>query len=208
MELIGQYDSPFTRRVAITMRFYGMAFEHNRWSVFGNANELSKVNPLIRVPTLMLEDGTALIETSAIIDYLDSCVAPEKRLTPQTHPARYFDQRIVSIASGVSDMAVRLFYEQRLHEQPSPTFVARITRQLEGALEWLENDRASRSSETWFGGAMTLADVSVTCALRHLVEAHPKIGDLTRCPALARHCGAFEAKPLFIEISQAFIAPT
>ncbi len=207
MQLIGQYDSPFTRRVAIAMRCYKMAFEHNKWSVFGNAEELSKVNPLIRVPTLVLDDGTALIETSAIIDYLDSCVAPEARLTPQSQPARYLDQRIVSMASGVSDMAVRLFYEERLHKQPSRVFVARITRQLAGAMVWLENDRAPRSGETWFGGGMTMADVAVTCTLRHLGEAHPQIGDLTRYPALKKQCAGFEAMPVFNEISQPFIAP-
>jgi glutathione S-transferase len=207
MELIGQFDSPFTRRVGIVMRCYGIPFEHNKWSVFGNADELSQVNPLIRVPTLVLDNGTALIETSAIIDYLDSLVEVEKRLTPQTQPARFLNQRIVSMASGVSDMAVRLFYEQRLHKQPSRVFVERITKQLEGALNWLENDRASRGSETWFGGNMTLADIAVTCTMRHLVEAHPTVGDMSRYPALAKHCVTFEAMSVFNEISQPFIAP-
>jgi glutathione S-transferase len=207
VELIGQYDSPFTRRIGITMRCYGIAFEHNRWSIFGNVDELSRVNPLIRVPTLVLDDGTALIETSAIIDYLDSCVAPEKRLTPQSQPARLLDQRITSMASGVSDMAVRLFYEQRLHDVPSSTFVARMTKQISGALNWLEKDRASRRGETWFGAAMTQADIAVVCNLRHLREAHPALLDETTYPFLAKHCAHFEAQPNFQEISQPFIAP-
>jgi glutathione S-transferase len=207
MELIGQFDSPFARRVGILMRCYAIPFTHNRWSIFGNADELSKVNPLIRVPTLLLDDGTALIETSAIIDYLDSCVAPELRLTPQTQPARLLDQRIVSMASGASDMAVRLFYEQRLHKQPSRVFVERITRQLEGALMWLETDRSARAGETWFSGAMTLADIAVTCSLRHLREAHPNLWDDARYPSLAKHSAHFEAQPVFQDISQAFIAP-
>jgi glutathione S-transferase len=207
MELIGQFDSPFTRRVGITIRCYGMDFAHNRWSIFGNADELSRVNPLIRVPTLVLDDGTALIETSAILDYLDSCVPPEKRLTPQTQPARLLDQRISSMASGVSDMAVRLFYEQRLHDVPSTVFVARITKQLSGALTWLENDRASRASQTWFGGTMTQADIAVSCTLRHLREAHPALWDDAKYPALSKHCAYFEAQTIFQEISQPFIAP-
>jgi glutathione S-transferase len=207
VELIGQFDSPFARRVGIVMRSYGIPFTHNRWSVFGNADELSRVNPLIRVPTLVLDDGTALIETAAIIDYLDTCVAPEKRMTPKSQPARLLDQRIISMASGVSDMAVRLFYEQRLHKQPSRVFVARITKQLAGALAWLESDRASRASETWFGGAMTLADIAVTCTIRHLREAHSTLWDDATYPSLAKHCAHFEAQPVFQEISQPFIAP-
>ena len=62
MILIGQYDSPFVRRVAIAMRLYGMAFEHKPWSVFGDADKIAQYNPLMRVPTLVLNTGEALIE--------------------------------------------------------------------------------------------------------------------------------------------------
>jgi glutathione S-transferase len=206
MELIGQFDSPFARRVGITLRLYGIAFTHNRWSVFGNADELSQVNPLIRVPTLMLDDGEALIETSAIIDYLDSLVPPDKRLLPQTNPSRLQALKVVSMASGVSDMAVRLFYEQQLHATPSEVFVARITKQLVGALDWLESGRAARTGETWFD-ALTQADIAVTCSLRHLRESHPALVPQGQYPALDKHCKVFEAKPVFAEISQRFIPP-
>lgn len=208
MMLIGQYDSPFTRRVAITMRCYNLPFEHNRWSVFGNADELSQVNPLIRVPTLVLDNGEPLIETAAIIDYLDGLVPPDKRLSPQSQPARYLDQRIVSMASGISDMAVRLFYEVKLHSTPSESFVVRITRQLMGALQWLEQDRTRRAGDSWFGGSMTQADIAVTCTMQHLVQSHPHIGPLEKYPALQAHCSRHEALPLFREISQPFIPPT
>ena len=57
MILIGQYDSPFVRRVGIALRLYGMAFEHRPWSVFGDADKIRVLNPLVRVPTLVLEDG-------------------------------------------------------------------------------------------------------------------------------------------------------
>jgi glutathione S-transferase len=200
MKLIGQYDSPFTRRVGITMTLYGLAFEHSTWSVFGNADELAAVNPLIRVPTLMLESGEALIETAAIIDYLDSLVEPEKRLSSQTQPERYRTQQVVSLASGVSDMAVRLFYEQRLHDTPSPAYVARLTRQLEQTLTVLENHLPTK-------GPMTQADIAITCMYRHLSECHPKIATVGRYPAIERHCAAHESQQVFVDISQAFVAP-
>jgi glutathione S-transferase len=206
MELIGQFDSPFARRIGITMRLYDLPFAHNRWSVFGNADELSQVNPLIRVPTLVLDDGEALIETSAIIDYLDCLVPAEKRLLPQTNPLRMQALKVVSMASGVSDMAVRLFYEQQLHATPSEVFVTRITKQLEGALAWLESERAAQTGETWFD-ALTQADIAVTCSLRHLREAHPALASKGRYPALDRHCAVHEAQQVFVEISQPFIPP-
>jgi glutathione S-transferase len=200
MKLIGQYDSPFTRRVGITMTLYGLAFEHSTWSVFGDADALAAVNPLIRVPTLVLDTGEALIETSAIIDYLDSLVAPEKRLLPQSQPERYRVQHVVSLASGVSDMAVRLFYELRLHETPSDTYVARLTKQIEQTLAVLEQ-RAPSS------GMLTQADIAITCMYRHLSECHPDIAARGRYSAIEKHCASQESKQVFIDISQAFIAP-
>ncbi len=69
MILIGQYDSPFVRRVAIAMRLYGLAYEHRTWSTFGDAEKLAAFNPLRRVPTLVLDDGEVLIESFAILDF-------------------------------------------------------------------------------------------------------------------------------------------
>jgi hypothetical protein len=74
MFLIGQYDSPFVRRVAIAMRLYGIAFEHRPWSTFGDADKIAPYNPLRRVPTLVLDDGEALIESAMILDHLDDLV--------------------------------------------------------------------------------------------------------------------------------------
>ena len=80
MFLIGQYDSPFTRRVAIAMRLYGLPFEHRPWSTFGEGDKIAPYNPLRRVPTLVLDDGEALIESTAILDYLDELVGPEQAM--------------------------------------------------------------------------------------------------------------------------------
>ena len=78
MILIGQYDSPFVRRVAIAMRLYGIAFEHRPWSTFGDADKIAPFNPLRRVPTLVLDDGEALIESAMILDYLDDRRRPRQ----------------------------------------------------------------------------------------------------------------------------------
>jgi glutathione S-transferase len=200
MKLIGQYDSPFTRRVGITMTLYGLAFEHSTWSVFGNADELGQINPLIRVPTLVLDTSEALIETAAIIDYLDSLVTAELRLLPHKNPERYRAQKIVSLASGISDMAVRLFYEQRLHDEPSPAYVERLTRQISQTLKVLEKNMA-------VSGKMSQADIAITCMFRHLSECHPSLTVKGRYPAIEKHCAACEAMPVFVEVSQPFIAP-
>jgi glutathione S-transferase len=78
MILIGQYDSPFVRRTAIALRLYGLPFEHRPWSTFGEADKIAPYNPLRRVPTLVLDGGETLIESFAILDYLDELVGPDK----------------------------------------------------------------------------------------------------------------------------------
>ena len=80
MILIGQYNSPFVRRVAIALRLYGSPFEHRPWSTFGDADKIAPYNPLRRVPTLVLDSGEALIESTAILDYLDELVGPDKAM--------------------------------------------------------------------------------------------------------------------------------
>jgi glutathione S-transferase len=59
MILIGQYGSPFVRRVGIALTLYEMPFEHRPWSVFRDAEKIRPYNPLTRVPTLVLADGMA-----------------------------------------------------------------------------------------------------------------------------------------------------
>src|SRR5689334_2329113 len=81
MFLIGQYDSPFVRRVAIALRLYGLSFEHRPWSTFGDADKIAPYNPLRRVPTLVLDDGEALIESAIILEYLDELVGEGAKVT-------------------------------------------------------------------------------------------------------------------------------
>ena len=74
MILIGQYDSPFVRRVGIALTLYGIPFEHRPWSAFGDADKIRPYNPLTRVPTLVLDNGEVLIHSAAILDYIDYTV--------------------------------------------------------------------------------------------------------------------------------------
>ena len=100
MFLIGQYDSPFVRRVAIAMRLYGIAFEHKPWSTFGDAGKIAPYNPLRRVPTLVLDNGEALIESTAILDYLDETVGPDKAMLPPCGEIRRGESGAICAASA------------------------------------------------------------------------------------------------------------
>jgi glutathione S-transferase len=207
MILIGQYDSSFVRRVGIALTLYEMPFEHRPWSVFGDVEKIRPYNPLVRVPTLLLDDGEVLIESHSIIDYLDSMVPPERALYPRAEPARHKALKVAALATGLADNAVSLFYEMRLHGQVSETLVERRRGQILGALAALGADRAKRRTDYWFGERIGHADVAVACALRHASDSHPGLISLADYPALDAHCAKLEAMPVFREISQPFIAP-
>jgi glutathione S-transferase len=206
--LIGQYDSGFVRRVGIALTLYDMPFEHWPWSVFGDAERLKAYNPLVRVPTLILDTGYVLVDSHAMIDHLDYLAGPNRALLPQEEPLRHQALKVVTLATGILDKGVSRFYEQRLHDHVSPTLLLRLEMQIKGALAALEQDRASRKTPYWFGDTMTHADIAVTCMLRHMGEAQADIFEGAPCPTLAKHAAAMEALPMFKAISQPFIAPT
>ena len=124
MILIGQYDSPFVRRVAIALTLYKIPFEHRPWSVFGDAEQIRPYNPLTRVPTLILDDGETLIESHAILDHLDSLVPADRAMLPAAGPGRRQALKVAALACGLADKAVSLFYETRLHKVASDAWVA------------------------------------------------------------------------------------
>lgn len=207
MILIGQYDSSFVRRVGIALRLYGLPFEHRPWSVFGDAERLRAVNPLTRVPTMVLNDGEVLVDSTTILDHLDQLVGPKRALIPAAGPERRHALRVSALASGLADKAVSLFYERRLHDLPSRDWEARCVAQIEATLAALEVDRAARGSAYWFGDAIAHADIAVAASIRHMADSHADLRDLTAFPALAEHCARCEALPVFQEISQPFLPP-
>jgi glutathione S-transferase len=209
MILIGQYDSPFVRRVAIAMRLYGLAFEHRPWSTFGEGDKIATFNPLRRVPTLVLDDGEALIESAAILDYLDELVGPERAMIAVNGPKRRRALKAIALATGLGDKAVSLLYERVLRkDQQSKIWVERCEAQIGGVLKVLEKERAGIASAYWFGEKIGHADIAVACVLRFTGEAHPQLFEQTRYPALAAHAARCEALPVFAEIVQPLMPPS
>jgi glutathione S-transferase len=207
MILIGQYDSPFVRRVGIALVLYGLPFEHRPWSTFADADKIRPYNPLTRVPTLVLDDGDVLLDSHSILDYLDVRVPPGQALFPAAEPARHRALAVAALATGLADKAVSLFYEQRMHREVSPAWVERCRAQMAAALAALEADRAGRAGPYWLGERIGHADIAVACALRFAAEAHPGVISLAPYPGLAAHAARLEALPAFQQIQQTFIPP-
>lgn len=207
MILIGQFDSPFVRRVAIALEIYGFAYEHRPWSTFGDADSIARYNPLRRVPTLVLDDGESLIDSAAILDYLDELAGPARALIAESGPARRAALKICALATGLGDKSVALYYERVLHQQTSPVWIQRCETQIAAVLSVLETDRSSRATTYWFGENIGHADIAVACALRFLSEAHPALFRAGAYPTLESHARRCEALPKFQSIAQAFSPP-
>jgi glutathione S-transferase len=207
LTLIGQYDSPFVRRVAVALQHYGMAYEHWPWSVWADAARLVEYNPLLRVPVLILEDGTKLIESFAILDALDDRVGPERALLPRSGNERHEGLRICALATGVADKAVILLYEHVLRKPAdrNPIWAERCAAQIKGTLQLLESERQRRSSRFWFGSSPSHADIALGCALRFAREAHPELLAASLGPALEAHATRCEALPSFQAVTQPLI---
>src|SRR5882757_2735610 len=146
MILIGQFDSPFVRRVGIAMRLYDIPYEHRPWSTFGDGDKVAEFNPLRRVPTLVLDDGEVLTESWAILDYLDELVGPSKALIANSGRARRDALKVCGLGTGLGEKALALFYERVLHKQTSEAWVNRCRMQINAVLKALEDGRSKRKT--------------------------------------------------------------
>ena len=207
MILIGQFDSPFVRRVGIALKLYDVAFEHRPWSTFGDGDKIVPYNPLRRVPTLALDNGETLIESAAILDYHDERAGPAKAMIAESGDARRRALKICALATGLADKAVILFYEGALHKETSQLWIERCRTQISAVLDVLEQERAGVATPYWHGKAIGHADIAVACALRFVREAHPGVFSEAHFPALTAHAAQCEAMAVFKEIAQAFMPP-
>ncbi len=205
MILIGLFDSPFTRRVAIALTLAGYTFEHRAWSVGADFDRIREYSPLGRVPVLVLDDGEVLTESALILDWLEH-EAPHLALLPSGRERRDA-LRLIGLASGAADRGVALALERIFHSDAtqSKTFLARSLTQVEGALGALDAGCAARDGQWLVGEAMTLADITVVCYATYLVEAVPLV--LARWPALAAHVARCEALDVFKQFYAPFYVP-
>lgn len=160
------------------------------------------------MPTLVLDDGEALIESAIILDYLDDLVGPDKAMISPRGAKRRRQLRVCALATGLADKAVSLLYERVLRkEQQLALWVARCETQIASVLAVLEAERARVTTPYWFGSRVGHADVAAACVIRFTREAHPQLLDAARHPALSAHAERCEALPEFQEIAQPLIPP-
>jgi glutathione S-transferase len=186
--LIGVNRSPFTRRVAITLKAYGIPFDQRPLSGFGNRDDVRPSNPLGRIPALDLGDGETLIDSGAIIDYLDELVGPERALTPAAGPDRRAVLKIVALMMGACEKGLQAAYERNHHppEKLHQPWIEDCLTQMVNALVAVDTMLAQGASHILFQ-RLTQADVTAFVAERLArgigvdTNAHaPRLRELTK----------------------------
>jgi glutathione S-transferase len=210
MILIGMFDSPFVRRVAVSMNLLGMPFEHRNWSIGKDFDRIRQFNPLGRVPTLVPPDGDTLIESGAILDFLDERAGVDQALLPRVGDARREALRIIAIAIGAAEKGVLQIYEKafRPPEKRHDPWVDRCRTQMHAALAELDRLCGLRSGKWLVGSGITQADVTATCAYTFLSEALNFNQQGITYRALGESAARCEAMPEFRSVKAAWFAPS
>ncbi|MBB2999745.1 glutathione S-transferase [Paraburkholderia tropica] len=192
-------DSPYVRRVAISLHVLGLPFEHQSVSVFRHYDAFAKINPVVKAPTFIDDDGTMLIDSTLILDFLDHKVPAARRLMPEETQERTFALRVNGFALAAMEKTVQQVYERQLRpedRQHEPWF-ERVNAQMHAA--YAELERLVSGREGWLcAGRITQADITAAVAWRFTQHILPGTADPARYPALAALSRRAEALPEFV----------
>jgi len=199
MKLIGMLDSPFVRRAAITLTLKGIKFEHQSLSVFRNFDEFQSINPLVKAPTLIGDDGWQMVDSSMIIDWAES-TGTGPSLMPDEPSARLRTLRLLGLALTASEKSVQIVYEGKRDESHRDAgWLNRVEGQLIAAYAALE--RESNGRHGWLvGDTLTQADITVAVAWRFTQLMQPKLITTHDHPALTALSTRAEQLPAFASL--------
>jgi glutathione S-transferase len=194
MKLVGMLDSPYVRRVAISLDLYGIEFVHEPLSVFRTYAEFAEINPVVKAPTLVLDDGTVLMDSSLILDYLETLAPADKKLLPQQPAALARDLHALGLALAACEKSVQIVYEHNLRpaEKQHAPWLERVSGQLLAAYGLLDKHLAQASGE-----ALTQASLTAAVAWSFSQFTVASVVKADAFPNLQRHAQRLEQHPAF-----------
>lgn len=202
MKLIGMLDSPYVRRVAISLKAMKLSFEHEELSVFNDIEKMQAVNPLMKAPSLITDEDVLLIDSTLILEYLDRKCAENYSLLPKDMEQFMKSQYLIGIALTLCDKAVQLFMEY--HRRPPEKFyqewVDRINEQLQTGLSLLDQQVVINDAGYLVDNRIIQADISIAVALKYIEKKLPDIYKNHVSEKLKAFSSAMEATPIFKEL--------
>ena len=196
MRLIGMLDSPYVRRVAVTLRLLGIPFEHDPLSVFSTFDQFRRINPVVKAPTLVCDDGTVLMDSNLLIDYAEAVAG--RSLWPADLASRARALRAAGLAIAACEKLQQIVYEQHLRppEKRHAPWLARVDAQMRAALAALDAE-IGRAAPVMDEVALTHGGLAAAIAWRFMaIKLETPVADAD-CPALAAHAGRVEDFPAF-----------
>jgi glutathione S-transferase len=186
MQLIGMLDSPYVRRVAISLQLLGLPFEHRNLSVFRTFGEFSKINPVVKAPTLVCDNGVTLMDSTLILDYAEALAEPARHLMPASLPDRQQALHRIGLALALCEKAVQIIYEHELRPEAKrhAPWMDRVATQLHAACRELD-DAVGRHPFSTEPGRIDQAGVTTAVAWHFLQRMLPEVVAAAACPALA-----------------------
>ncbi|CAN5677448.1 glutathione S-transferase [soil metagenome] len=199
MELIGMLDSPYVRRVAISLQLLQLPFRHRSLSVFSTFAQFQAINPVVKAPSLICDDGTVLMDSTLILEFAEALAAPHNTLMPATIAARQQTLRIIGLALAACEKSVQIVYEKNLRpaEKLYAPWIERVSGQLLAAYGALETE-LQRQPLACRSADITQAGVSVAVAWQFTQKMHPEIVPAENYPALQAFAAKAEALPEFV----------
>ncbi len=199
MQLIGMMDSPYVRRVAISLKLMGLPYEHKQISVFRHMDQFRQINPLIKAPTLVCDDGETLMDSTLILDYLDTLVTADRSLMPAEPFARRRALQNIGIALAACEKAVQRYYELTLRptEKRHAPWLDRVTEQMNVGFGELE--KIMPAAAPWLHGEhMSQDDICIAVAWRFTRFVMPESLEHARYSLLHHFSERAESLPAFI----------
>jgi glutathione S-transferase len=201
MRLIGNYLSPYVRRVAVSLHLLDLPFDFEELYVFQKPDEVQRHNPLVRIPVLLLDDSDTLVDSNAILDEIDQMVGPERCLTPANGPDRRRVVQTTTIAFSCAEKAQWAFYEGRVRpaEKVHAPWIEHNENQVLGGFGHLNGIAPEKDSDGWIAGTQRIsqADVTTAVAFTFARAVRPNLDLEQRFSRLARFVGRCEALPSF-----------
>ncbi len=202
MVLIGMLDSPFVRRVAITMQVLGIDYQYRPLSIFESFEEFRSVHPLVKAPTLVCDDGEMLVDSTLIIDYLELLVGPEKSLMPNDASARRTALQQIGEALVAMEKVIQLVDEktQRPADVQHEPWINRLEQQVISAAGLMEAsvEAAIESGNDWLAGTDPMqADITTAVAWDFIRRMASSTVRSANHPYLIEYSERAEALPAF-----------
>jgi glutathione S-transferase len=197
MQLIGMLDSPYVRRVAVSLQLLGLRFEHQSLSVFRTFTQFQQINPVVKAPTFVCDDGEVLMDSTLILEYAEAVARPRSLMPAKPQEIQHV-LRVIGLALAACEKSVQIIYERELRppEKLHEPWVTRVTGQLLAAYGALEEAVAHRPLPVT-SSVITQAGVSAAIAWHFTQQMLPEVVPAASYPSLVALSAKAEALPEF-----------